>query len=137
MRLASSGGNGSGGGGQGWVKSSKTAWAAAGEDVAGLRKGIRKALRESETGQRGMSGKGKVDGLECAAAQRELHDSWEAYVEALSRRCGELGEKLDKAGNHQYKGDAEIEAAFEHIRTKVEPVEAGRGGDSHSAGKGR
>ncbi|WP_159401696.1 hypothetical protein [Streptomyces sp. NRRL F-5053] len=125
-------------GGSDGVKSSKNAWSAAGEGISGLRSGIRKALKDLETGQQGTGAKGTVGGLECAAAQRELHASWEVYVEAVNRRCGELAEKLEKAGNHHYKNDAETEEAFRHTRTKVESPDGhgGKGGNGPH-GKGR
>ncbi|MFE9387535.1 hypothetical protein ACFYMO_30595 [Streptomyces sp. NPDC007025] len=119
MQLAGAGDGGKGS--VGGLKSSRKAWTSAGEGVGKLRSGIRKAMKEFEAGQRGTGSHGAIGGLECASAQRELHASWQVYVEAVSRRCGELGGKLEKAGNNQYKSDAEAEEAFREMRTKVEP----------------
>lgn len=140
--LASAGENGgwgeTSGSGGGGVKSAKNAWNTAGESVNGLRGGVRKALKELETGQKGAGAGGKVGGLESAAAQVELHATWLAYVEAVNRRCGELSDKLEKAGSHHYKNDDETEAAFQHTRTTVDVPDSadGKGGNG-SPHKGR
>ncbi|MBQ0868758.1 hypothetical protein [Streptomyces sp. B15] len=118
MQLAGAGGDGKRN--SKGLKSPKNAWISAGESVSKLRSGIRKAMQEMEAGQKGAGSKGAVGGLESASAQRELHDSWKVYVEAVNRRCGELSEKLERAGNHHYKNDVETEEAFRHMRTKVQ-----------------
>lgn len=133
MQLAGAGGGGKGA--VGGVKSSKNAWASAGEGVGKLRSGIRKAMKELEAGQEGTGSHGAIGGLKCASAQRELHASWQMYVEAVSRRCSELSEKLEKAGNHQYKNDAEIEEAFRETRTRVKSTD-GDTSISHSPKRG-
>ena len=142
MELAGAGDQDSGAsGGSRTAKSSKPGWNTAAEGIAGLRSGIGKALKSFDTGQKGAGQGGAVGGLESAAAQQELYATWEAYVEAVSRRCGELSGKLEKAGSDHYKNDSDIQEAFDRTRTKVESPDSPNGpnsnGSSGSHGKGR
>lgn len=101
-----------GGGGQGGLKSSKAAWTKAGEGVGSLRGSIGKALTELADGQKGL---GKDTGCLTAAAQRDVHDSWERYVKDVRKRCAALQEVLEKTGDHFYKNDEAIKGAFDKL----------------------
>ncbi len=101
-------------GGEGWddggssgLRSSKAAWTKAGEGVGSLRENVSKALARLEEGQKGL---GK--GTQClsAAAQQDLHASWERYVKDVSRRCGSLQKLMEQMGRHHQRTDEAVEA---------------------------
>ncbi|GGR66596.1 hypothetical protein GCM10010252_00270 [Streptomyces aureoverticillatus] len=93
--------------------SDKAAWSKGGHDVGSLREGIGKALGKLAEGQSGL---GADTGCRTAAAQKEVHDSWERYVKKVSRRCGKLADLLEKAGNDQLKTDEAIMAEIGNLK---------------------
>ncbi|POX41812.1 hypothetical protein C3486_07670 [Streptomyces sp. Ru73] len=99
-------------GGQGGLKSSKSAWTKAGEGVGSLQGSIGKALSELEGGRKGL---GKDSGCLTAAAQRDVHESWERYVRDVRKRCSALQEVLQKTGDHFYKNDEATKGAFDKL----------------------
>ncbi|MFH8986558.1 hypothetical protein [Streptomyces sp. NPDC017940] len=115
MRINSApkGDDGGGGGAWGGLRSSKAAWTKAGDGVGGLRKGMGEALAKLEEGQAGLGG---LDGCRSAAAQREVHRSWERYVQDVSKRCRNLGELLAKMGSDQQKTDDAVRAEIEKLQ---------------------
>ncbi|WP_416960132.1 hypothetical protein [Streptomyces sp. Agncl-13] len=62
------------GGSGGQLVSNRRDWAKAGDDVGSLREDISKAFGKLTDGQKGL---GKDSGCVTAAAQKEVHDSWE------------------------------------------------------------
>src|SRR5690606_19118179 len=68
------------GGGKPDLISNKPAWNKAGTDIGSLRDDIGKATKELEAGQKGL---GKEKGCLTAAAQKEVYDSWETYVDKV------------------------------------------------------
>lgn len=118
-------GTGSGdpwGGGDGNLKSSKTAWIKAGDDVGSLRKGVSTALTELSDGQKGMSATdSKVMSL---GAQSELYESWDRYAKAVGKRCEALGKLLEQTGHGLYGTDQAIEGAFKKLGKEYEDTPA-------------
>ncbi|WP_314219134.1 hypothetical protein [Streptomyces zaehneri] len=100
------------GGDTGTLVSNKTAWSKAGQDVGSLRQGISKAMAKLTDGQKGL---GEDAGCLTAAAQKDVHDSWETYVKNVSGRCGKLSGLLEKAGNDQLKTDEAIEVEIGNL----------------------
>ncbi|ARX83819.1 hypothetical protein SMD44_03248 [Streptomyces alboflavus] len=107
------GDDGGGGGPWGGLRSSKAAWTKAGDGVGGLKEGIGRALAKLEDGQAGLGG---LDGCQSAAAQREVHRSWERYVKGVSKRCGSLGDLLAKMGSDQQKTDDAVRVEIEKLK---------------------
>ncbi|MEV8527888.1 hypothetical protein AB0451_27670 [Streptomyces sp. NPDC052000] len=117
MQLASaSGGNG----GEG-LRSDRSVWNAVGDDVGRLAGNSKKALTVLDDGQRGL---GAGAGVESAAAQRELHQSWQKYLRALGGRCDGLQDLLCKAGSDHYKNDHEIQAALAAVQVQYRDTPA-------------
>ncbi|GAA0996136.1 MULTISPECIES: hypothetical protein [Streptomyces violaceusniger group] len=104
MRLASAGD-----GGEGGVKSSKAAWTAAGSAVGDLCSNAKKVLTSLETGQRGLATGG---GVETAAAQSEVYQSWKTYLDKLSGRCTRLQGNLERAGKDLLLTDENVKGLF-------------------------
>ncbi|MEU6049830.1 hypothetical protein AB0M94_27005 [Streptomyces xanthochromogenes] len=117
MRLASAGGGNDGAG----LRSDSSVWNAAGNAVAVLAGDTTKALTGLDGGQRGL---GADAGVESAAAQRELHQSWQQYLHALGDRCDGLQDLLRKAGSDQHKSDHEIEAALAAVKAQYKDTPA-------------
>jgi hypothetical protein len=101
------------GGGTGTLVSNKPAWSKAGQDVGSLREDIGKAVAKLVGGQKGL---GEDAGCLTAAAQKDVHDSWETYVKNVSARCGKLSGLLEKAGNDQLKTDEAIEVEIGNLK---------------------
>ncbi|MBW1604735.1 hypothetical protein JJV70_22085 [Streptomyces sp. JJ66] len=119
--LASANGSGDAGGGEGSLRSDTTLWNGAAEDVGSLRGNVKKATGELTDSQKGLgSGDVTVTGLETGAAQLTVYDTWERYLDLLSRETAELDDKLRKAGSDHYKNEEAIEAAFSQQLTKPE-----------------
>ncbi|WP_369374397.1 hypothetical protein [Streptomyces sp. cg36] len=91
------------------VKSSKAAWTAAGSAVGGLGGELKKALTTLETGQQGLATGGRA---ESAAAQSEVYQSWQSYLDKLSGRCASLQGALQRAGNDLLLTDDNIKGLF-------------------------
>jgi hypothetical protein len=103
------------GGGTGTLVSNKPAWSKAGQDVGSLREDIGKAVAKLVDGQKGL---GEDAGCLTAAAQKDVHDSWETYVKNVSGRCGKLSALLEKAGNDQLKTDEAIEVEIGNLKVE-------------------
>ncbi|MFD5698490.1 hypothetical protein [Streptomyces lasiicapitis] len=113
----------------GTLVSNKAAWAKAGHDIGSFREGIGEALGKLSDGQNGL---GADTGCRTAAAQKEVHASWERYVKGVSRRCGKLAGLLEKAGNDQLRTDDSVRAAIGNLKITYEDTPAVGG-----HGKGR
>ncbi|MBI0298706.1 hypothetical protein JBE04_30665 [Streptomyces sp. PRKS01-29] len=116
-------------GGSGNLKSSKNAWTTAGTAVGKLRGDIKTALTKLEEEQTGLGAGSKSGGIESAAAQRELYHSWKRYLKGVSGKCGAIQDRLERAGDHQYKNDGATKCAFDGLDAlykDTKPV----GGDS-------
>lgn len=87
--------------------SNRPAWAKAGGDIGALREDISKATAQLRDGQAGL---GSDAGCLTAAAQKDVHASWEAYTTKVAGRCGKLSGLLVKAGNDQSETDQSIKA---------------------------
>ncbi|MGV4985302.1 hypothetical protein ACVB8X_21950 [Streptomyces sp. NRAIS4] len=107
----SSGGSGA----SGSLRSDKKAWSSAGQGVGDLRDNISKALAKLEDGQKGL---GKDSQCLTAAAQREVHTSWEGYVGKVRGRCEKLSGLLEKVGNDQLRTDESISAEIAKLKTE-------------------
>ncbi|MEU6088982.1 hypothetical protein ABZ865_19585 [Streptomyces sp. NPDC047085] len=119
------GGTSSGGGGvSGKLRSDKAAWSTAGNGVGDLRDNISKALAKLGEGQKGL---GEDSGCLTAAAQREVHTSWERYVGDVSGRCEKLAGLLEKVGNDQLRTDEAIKAEIAKVKTEYEDTPAAGG----------
>ncbi|WP_430382936.1 hypothetical protein [Streptomyces sp. P10-4] len=110
-----------GGGGGGDLKSDKKAWVKAGEDTKGLQDDIGKALGKLDDGQSGL---GDISGVQSAAAQKELYDSWKKYVGDVKGRCGELGGVMERSGHDLAKSDGDVKAELDKIKSKYQDTEA-------------
>jgi hypothetical protein len=127
--LADQGGTSSGSSGaSGELRSDKKAWSAAGEGVGGLRGNIAKALAKLQDGQKGL---GKDSECSTAAAQREVHTSWERYVRNVSGRCEKLAGLLEKVGTDQLRTDEAIRDEIAKLKIEYEDTPA-VGGQSKS-----
>ncbi|BCM68836.1 hypothetical protein EASAB2608_04170 [Streptomyces sp. EAS-AB2608] len=109
------------GGGGGDLKSDKKAWVKAGEDTKGLQDDIGKALGKLDDGQSGL---GDISGVQSAAAQKELYDSWKKYVGDVKGRCGELGGVMERSGHDLAKSDGDVKAELDKIKSKYQDTEA-------------
>ncbi|MFD7337130.1 hypothetical protein ACFV98_14130 [Streptomyces violascens] len=123
MRLASAGG---GDNGAGDLRSDRAVWNAAGNGVGLLAGSSKKALTGLDDGQQGL---GADVGVESAAAQREVHQTWQKYLRALDGRCEGLQDLLSKAGSDHYKSDHEIESAVAALKVQYEDTPAVGGQD--------
>ncbi|MFF3893146.1 hypothetical protein ACFYY3_08135 [Streptomyces sp. NPDC001812] len=103
------------GGSTGTLISNKSTWTKAGTDIGSLREDIGKATAKLKDGQSGL---GSDAGCLAAAAQKDVHASWETYVKNVSGRCGKLSGLLVKAGNDQRQTDESVEV--EIARLEVE-----------------
>lgn len=95
------------GGGTGTLISNKSAWTKAGTDIGSLREDIGKVTGKLKDGRTGL---GKESGCLTAAAQKDVHASWETYLKNVSGRCGKLSGLLVKAGHDQRQTDESVEA---------------------------
>ncbi|MCQ0024330.1 hypothetical protein M4914_16090 [Streptomyces somaliensis DSM 40738] len=114
----SGGGDGSS---SGALRTQRKAWSQAGEGVNGLKSDIGEGLKKLEAGQ---SGVGDTSGCQSAAAQKELYDSWKAYVGKLSGRCGTVGGLLERAGHDLVMTDKAIEEEFAKVKAQYQDTEA-------------
>ncbi|MFE2073397.1 hypothetical protein [Streptomyces misionensis] len=122
MRLNQLDPGGAGGGADaGRLKSDKKVWTKAGEDTKALQDDLGKALGKLADGQSGL---GDTAGCQSAAAQKELHDSWEKYVDDVHGRCGELGGLLERAGHDLSMTDGDVRAALDELKTRYQDTEA-------------
>ncbi|CAL9428207.1 hypothetical protein [Streptomyces sp. enrichment culture] len=124
MRLnqvpASGPSGGEGGGPSGDLRTRKQAWTRAGEGVKGLKTDISEGLRKLEAGQSGVA---ESAGCLSAAAQKDVYESWKAYVGKVSGRCGAVGGLLERAGSDLAMTDKAIEAEFAKVRAQYQDTE--------------
>lgn len=111
----------------GRLRSDKAAWSKAGEAVGELRDTTSRALAELKAGQAGL---GKGSGCLTAAAQQDVHDSWERRMKDISELCDGLAGVLEKAGNDQLRTDEAVEA-------EIAGLGVGSRGASAADGRGR
>jgi uncharacterized protein YukE len=98
----------------GTLRSDRSTWSKAGVDVGSLQESIGKALRKLSEGQTGL---GEAAGIQTAAAQKAVYDSWERRVTDISDLCGGLAEVLEKTGNDQLRTDQAIEAEIAKLKS--------------------
>ncbi|MFH9400202.1 hypothetical protein ACH4JS_10460 [Streptomyces sp. NPDC017638] len=102
------------------LKSSKKAWTTAGEDTKELQSGVGKALGKLEAGQAGL---GDTARCQTAAAQKELYDSWKAYLDKVGTRCGELGSIMQSSGIDLAKSDGAVKAELDKLKPKYQDTD--------------
>ncbi|MFD9907037.1 hypothetical protein [Streptomyces sp. NPDC059063] len=117
------------GGDSGTLVSNKAAWNKAGHEVRSFRESIGKAVSALNDGQNGL---GSDSGCRTAAAQKEVHTSWEGYVKKVSGRCGRLAGLLEKVGSDQMKTDEAIMVEIGNLKVAYSDTPAIGG-----QGKGR
>ncbi|MEU0523919.1 hypothetical protein [Streptomyces niveus] len=117
---ADQGGSTSGGAAAGDVKSDKKAWATAGTGLKRLDEPIGRALAQLSDGQTGL----EAAGVQSAAAQKELYDSWKKYVKDVTKRCGHLGALLDTAGHTLSKTDEQLKGELDKIKNLYQDTAA-------------
>ncbi|WP_374982978.1 hypothetical protein [Streptomyces fradiae] len=110
-----------GGGSSGELRTQRRAWTQAGEGVSGLKTDIGKGLKSLEDGQAGVA---DTSGCQSAAAQRELYDSWKAYLGKVSGRCGTLGGLLERAGRDLTMTDQAIGEEIAKAKARYADTEA-------------
>ncbi|MGW5214659.1 hypothetical protein ACWEQO_26605 [Streptomyces sp. NPDC004051] len=114
------------GGSTGTLISNKSTWTKAGADIGSLREDIGKATAKLKDGQSGL---GSDVGCLAAAAQKDVHASWETYVKNVSGRCGKLSGLLVKAGNDQRQTDESVEAEIARLEVAYADTPAVGGQD--------
>ncbi|MET9699324.1 hypothetical protein ABZY31_20685 [Streptomyces sp. NPDC006529] len=125
MRLASATSDGAGGGGSDAdLKSDMAVWKRGSEDVGLLVTGVRKALTEFENGQKGAA----VSGVESAAAQQELYQSWKGYLDGLVGKCSALQGPMLSAGKGQVANDEALRGDFARMNEQYKDTPATGGG---------
>ncbi|WOI59198.1 hypothetical protein [Streptomyces fradiae] len=112
---------GGGGGPSGALRTQRRAWTQAGEGVSGLKADIGKGLKSLEDGQAGVA---DTSGCQSAAAQKELYDSWKAYLGKVSGRCGTLGGLLERAGRDLTMTDQAIGEEIAKAKARYADTEA-------------
>ncbi|MFE2167020.1 hypothetical protein ACFXB3_18420 [Streptomyces sp. NPDC059447] len=128
MSLASAapdGGGGGGGSGGEDLKSEMAVWKKGSEDVGELVTAIGKALTDLETGQKGAA----VTGVESAAAQSELYQSWKTYLDGLVGKCTALQGPMVSAGKGQVSNDEALRGDFARINETYKDTPATGGND--------
>ncbi|MFI8829010.1 hypothetical protein [Streptomyces sp. NPDC053431] len=103
------------------LKTDKRAWVTAGEGVTGLKDGVAKALTALDSGQAGL---GDDKGIQSAAAQKELYDSWKKYVGDVNGRCDALGGLLRTSGHDLTKPDESLVGEIAALAAKYADTEA-------------
>ncbi|WP_328668250.1 hypothetical protein OG905_13735 [Streptomyces sp. NBC_00322] len=105
----------------GGLKSSKKAWATAGEGVGSLRQSIGTGLTKLENGQAGL---GATTGCLSAAAQKDVYDSWKKYAESVSERCGSLQSILEQVGRDLLTSDEAVKGEMGKLNLKYADTDA-------------
>ncbi|WCD86202.1 hypothetical protein KPP03845_102544 [Streptomyces xanthophaeus] len=105
----------------GGLKSSKKAWATAGDGVGSLRQSVGSALAKLEGGQAGL---GATAGCLSAAAQKDVYDSWKKYAEGVSERCGSLQGILHQVGRDVLTTDEAVNAEMHKLNAKYADTDA-------------
>ncbi|MGW2862330.1 hypothetical protein [Streptomyces sp. NPDC001205] len=108
------------------VKVSRAAWTSAGRAVGELAGDVQKALGLLDQGQQGL---GTGGGVDSAAAQSEVYQSWQTYLAKVSGRCSELRGGLDRAGHDLFLTDRTIKGIFDEMSKQYEgtPCDDGQG----------
>ncbi|MFI9805752.1 hypothetical protein ACIHEJ_15530 [Streptomyces sp. NPDC052301] len=97
----------------GTLLSNKPAWSKAGQAVGSLSGSITAALERLTDGQKGLVAE---TGCQTSGAQKEVHDSWDRYVKAVSGRCTRLSDLLEKAGTDLLKTDESVKAEIGNLK---------------------
>ncbi|MFJ2110482.1 hypothetical protein ACIOEX_00875 [Streptomyces sp. NPDC087850] len=105
----------------GGLKSSKKAWATAGEGVGSLRQSIGTALTKLEDGQAGL---GATTDCLSAAAQKDVYESWKKYAQGVSERCGSLQRILEQVGRDQLTTDEAVKGEMDKLNLKYADTDA-------------
>ncbi|KPC61317.1 hypothetical protein ADL29_24925 [Streptomyces chattanoogensis] len=103
------------------LKSEKRVWSKAGDDLKGLKDDLGKAATKLREGQQGL---GDTAGCRSAAAQKELYESWEKYVDKVRGRCGALGALLERSGHDLSMPDSEVKDELDRISLRYKDTEA-------------
>ncbi|MGW7823976.1 hypothetical protein ACWGLF_39100 [Streptomyces puniciscabiei] len=106
--------------------SNKPAWSEAGQAVGSLSGPVTAALGKLTEGQNGL---GAESGCQTSGAQKEVHDSWDRYVKAVSGRCTRLSELLEKVGNDLLKTDESVKAEIGNLKVDYADTPAVGGQD--------
>jgi len=108
----------------GQVKSDMAAWSKAAGSVAALRGDIKKATNAMDRGEKGVPG----HGVRSAAAEQEVHGSWQRYLNALSGKCGAIQGALSTAGKGHDRNDQSVSSSFTGLdkRYKDTPAVGGQ-----------
>ncbi|MFF9346956.1 hypothetical protein [Streptomyces sp. NPDC014734] len=104
-----------GGGDTGTLVSNKPAWSRAGHDVGALGDDMGKALGKLSDGQEGLAADA---GCRTAAAQKDVHGSWQRYLKGVRGRCAKLAGLLDGAGSDQLKTDEALKAELGNLKVE-------------------
>lgn len=123
---ANQSGGAPGGASHGDMKSDKKAWATAGAGLKRLDEPIGKALTRLSDGQAGLD----AAGVQSAAAQKELYDSWKRYVKGVSKRCADLGGLLEAAGHTLSQSDEQLKGELDKIENLYQDTAAVGGAKS-------
>jgi hypothetical protein len=131
LQLAEAGGDGdpgwATGSGDGGLKTAKAPWTRASTGVGDVRGDLGKALGTLADRQQGAgTGDAGVDGFTSTTSQATLYSSWKTRLDLVGRECGELVDKLAKAGSDHYRNDEAIGDAFRETQTK--PIDPPPGG---------
>lgn len=115
------------GGGDGDLKTGRSPWTKASAGVGEVRGTVTGALGTLTDKQQGAGVEDAgVNGFTSTAAQRGAYTSWKTRLDLVGRECGEVADKLEKAGNDHYENDQAIGEAFRETRTK--PIDTPPGG---------
>ena len=107
------------------LRTDKKEWAKAGEGTSRLDELIGAALKQLKDGQSGLSDSRCLS----AAAQKELHDSWDTYVKGVRKRCQSLGGLLESAGHDLAKTDESLKKELDALKVAYVDTEAVGGRD--------
>lgn len=103
------------------LKSSKRAWAQAGNGTKGLAVPIGSALTKLEDGQAGLD---DTAGCRSAAAQQELYTSWNQYLGNVRKRCTSLGALLASSEHDLSKTDESLKTELDALKGRYTDTQA-------------
>ncbi|MEV5876061.1 hypothetical protein AB0L75_17855 [Streptomyces sp. NPDC052101] len=113
-------------GGSGTLVTNKPAWSKAGQAVGTLSSSITTALGKLTDGQKGLVAE---SGCQTSGAQKEVHDSWDRYVKAVSGRCTRLSDLLGKVGSDLLKTDESVKVEIGNLEVDYADTPAVGGQD--------